>query len=151
MATGFRFSARSLGHLNGVHPDLVRVMTRALTEFTEIDFAVIEGLRTPQEQQELVKTGASRTLKSRHLTGHAVDVMAYVGGKGRWDFGLYVKIAEAVRAAARELGVRVIWGGCWQQLNQVEDIGAAVAAYSARKKKAGQTPLIDGPHFELAT
>ena len=119
----FRLSERSLRKLEGVHPDLVKVVKRAI-EITEIDFAVTEGLRTKQRQEELVKAGASKTMKSRHLTGHAVDLAAVVGSEIRWDWPLYQKIANAVKKAAYELDVPIEWGGDWKSFK-------------------------DGPHFQL--
>lgn len=119
----FRFSARSRRNLRGVHPDLARVAERALA-LSEVDFMVTEGRRDPARQAALVKAGASRTLQSRHLTGHAIDVAAVVAGQVRWDWPLYPKIAAAFEAAARELSVPVVWGGRWPRLR-------------------------DGPHFEL--
>ena len=119
---GFRLGERSRRNLQGVHPDLVRVVERAI-QLTEVDFTVTEGLRTAARQAELVAAGASRTMNSRHLTGHAVDVAALVGGKVRWDWPLYQRIAQAFKAAAAELGVPIVWGGDWK--------------------------MRDGPHFEL--
>jgi peptidoglycan L-alanyl-D-glutamate endopeptidase CwlK len=125
----FRLSQRSLNNLRGVHPDLVRVVHRAI-EITTVDFVVIEGVRTLARQKQLVKAGASRTLNSRHIPGKdgfgkAVDVMALVGGKGRWDWPLYPTIAQAFKAAATELSVPIVWGGDWPRFR-------------------------DGPHFELS-
>ena len=119
----FKLSARSLSKLKGVHPDLVKVVHRAI-ELTPVDFGVTEGLRSVARQRQLVAAGASRTMKSRHLTGHAVDVVAYVGGKVAWDWPLYGRIAEAMKAAATELGVPIEWGGDWRSFK-------------------------DGPHFQL--
>ena len=119
----FRLSARSRARMAGVHPDLVAVIEHAI-RLTPVDFMVTEGLRTPERQRALVKAGASRTLNSRHLTGHAVDVAALVDGKVRWDWPLYPRIAEAVRQAAAKRGVAIVWGGDWPRLR-------------------------DGPHFEL--
>ena len=119
----FRFSRRSRSRLKGVHPDLIAVAERAI-ETTPIDFLVTEGLRTSTRQAALVKAGASRTLKSRHLTGHAIDIAALVDGKVRWDWPLYPRIAAAFKAAARELDIAIVWGGDWPSLR-------------------------DGPHFEL--
>ena len=99
-------------------------MVEAAILRTPVDFMVTEGLRTPARQAALVKAGASRTLKSRHLTGHAVDVAALVEGQVRWDWPLYPRIAEAFKAAALELKTPLVWGGDW-------------------------TRLRDGPHFEL--
>ena len=119
----FRLSARSRARLQGVHPALVGVMEAAILT-TPVDFMVTEGLRTPERQAALVRAGASRTLNSRHITGHAVDVAALVDGAIRWDWPLYPRIAEAVKAAAKARGVALVWGGDWPRLR-------------------------DGPHFEL--
>lgn len=146
----FKLSKRSLSRLEGVHPDLVAVTKRAI-ELTDIDFGVTEGLRTKERQKELVASGASKTMNSRHLTGHAVDVVAYLGSEVRWDMGLYYKIAAAFREAARELSIPVVWGACWQTINAVPDLDVAVTAYVERKKREGGRPLVDGPHFELST
>ena len=119
----FKFSARSLRNLDGLHRDLVRVAHRAL-ELSDVDFVVTEGLRTRERQRQLVAAGASRTMNSRHITGHALDVAAWVGGTVRWDWPLYDRISAAFKAAARELGVPIVWGGDWKSFK-------------------------DGPHFEL--
>lgn len=110
----FKFSRRSTGNLAGVHPDLVGVAHRAL-ELTEVDFVVIEGRRGRARQAELVAAGASWTMDSRHLTGHAIDVAAWVGGRISWDWPPYEKIAAAFLAAAGESGVAIDWGGHWRQ------------------------------------
>ena len=120
----FRLSSRSLARLEGVHPDLIRVVKRAI-EITPVDFGITEGLRTKERQRQLVAQGASRTMNSRHLTGHAVDVVAYIGSEVRWDWPLYPRIAKAFRQAAAELKVPIEWGGDWPKLR-------------------------DGPHFELS-
>lgn len=109
----FALGARSKERLKGVHPDLVRVVERAI-QLTEVDFTVLEGLRTAARQQQLVKSGASKTMRSRHLTGHAVDLAAVMDGEVRWDWPLYHKIAKAVKQAAAELKVPVEWGGDWR-------------------------------------
>lgn len=108
-----KFSTRSEEHLKGVHPDLVRLLREAIKD-TPIDFRIIDGIRTPAEQKELVKKGASKTLRSRHLTGKAVDVMALVNGKGRWETALYVTIGAHVKAVARRLKIDITWGGDWK-------------------------------------
>lgn len=119
----FRLSARSRTRMAGLHPDLVRVIEGAIA-ITPVDFTITEGLRKPVRQAELVKAGASRTLNSRHLTGHAVDVAAWIGGTVRWDWPLYPRIAGAFKQAAVDLDVPLVWGGDWPRLR-------------------------DGPHFEL--
>lgn len=109
----FKLSQRSLNRLQGVHPDLVKVVHRAI-EITPVDFVVLEGLRTLARQKQLVAAGASKTMRSRHLTGHAVDLGVWVGGQVRWDWPLYHKLAAAVKQAAQEVQVPVEWGGDWR-------------------------------------
>lgn len=119
----FSLSQRSLSRLVGVHEDLIKVVKRAI-EISEIDFCVTEGLRTRERQEQLVKAGASKTTRSRHLTGHAVDLAAMTGGEIRWDWPLYDKLAKAMKTAAEELNVKIEWGGDWVSFK-------------------------DGPHFQL--
>jgi len=114
---------RSVMRLKGVHPDLVKVVQHAI-EISAVDFTVLEGLRTIERQRELVKAGASQTLKSRHLTGHAVDLGAWVDDQVDWSWPLYDKIAKAMKTAAADLKIPLEWGGDWKQFK-------------------------DGPHFQL--
>lgn len=139
----FTLGKRSLKNLEGVHPDLVNVVKRAI-ELTDTDFAVIEGVRTLARQKELMRKGATKTLKSRHLTGHAVDIVPVPGGEISWNFNDYYPLAEAMAQAATELGVRVRWGGAWQVLNTHQHPSELVKAY---RDKGGV--FLDGPHFEL--
>lgn len=104
-------SDRSRQRLVGVHPDLTRVVLRAANN---ADFAVIEGLRTLERQKYLVAKGASKTMRSRHLTGHAVDLAPVVNGNVRWDWKHFYPLAEIVKTAAKDEGVLVEWGGDWQ-------------------------------------
>ncbi|TAK88646.1 MAG: M15 family peptidase [Aquabacterium sp.] len=149
--SGFAFSERSLAELRGVHADLVKVVRRAL-ELSGQDFAVIDGLRTLDEQKRLVESGASRTMDSRHLTGHAVDLAPCVNGKLRWEWEPIWRVAEAVRAAAREAGVALVWGAAWDVvLTDTTDAPQEVSAdYAARRRSAGRSVFLDGPHFELS-
>ncbi len=121
--TGFFFSKRSKDNLRGVHPDLVKLAQRAI-QLSRVDFMVTEGLRTIERQRKLKDAGATRTMASRHLTGHAIDVAAIVGKQVRWDWPLYEPIAEAFKEASRELGIPIEWGGAWVSFR-------------------------DGPHFQL--
>jgi peptidoglycan L-alanyl-D-glutamate endopeptidase CwlK len=114
---------RTEKNLIGVHRDLVRLVRRA-TVLSSVGFIISEGVRSQARQRELVKAGASRTLNSRHLTGHAVDVAAVVNGKVSWDYDLYIKISKAFKQASAELNVPIIWGGDWPRFR-------------------------DGPHYEL--
>ena len=116
----YALGKRSLERLVGVHPDLVRVVKRAI-ELTDHDFSVIEGLRTLETQRAYVVKGASKTMNSRHITGHAVDLYP-VGRPTPWD--KCQMIAKAMQAAADELGVAIVWGGSWKS-------------------------FVDQPHFEL--
>ena len=146
----FSFGQKSLGELQGVHPDLVGVVKRAL-ELSVQDFAVHDGKRTIAEQKEYIAKGASQTLDSRHLSGHAVDLVPFINGKLRWEWEPIYKIADAVRAAAREAGIPIRWGGAWDVILTDEDDNTddLVADYIARRRKLGKKAFIDGPHFEL--
>jgi peptidoglycan L-alanyl-D-glutamate endopeptidase CwlK len=110
----FKLSRRSKERLIGVHPDLVAVIERAI-EITPIDFTVLEGRRNIERQKQLVASGASTTMNSRHLTGHAVDIAPLDpnGHTVSWHWPHYHKLAPAVKQAARELGVPIEWGGNW--------------------------------------
>lgn len=115
---GFQLSQRSLDRLLGVHPDLVRVV-RAAAEASPMPFVVLEGLRTLARQVELVRVGASRTMKSRHLTGHAVDIAPLIDENGdgsldvSWRWPHYDRLAPMIFAAADRCGVPIEWGGHW--------------------------------------
>lgn len=142
-----QFDARSQSRLVGVHDDLVEVANTAL-QLSTVPFIVTEGLRTLERQKQLLAAGASKTLKSRHLTGHAIDVAAYIDLDGdnmkdpneaiRWDWPLYFQIAEAFRKAAEQTEVPVEWGGHWRLLN---NNGPVVEGDLAK--------FADGPHFQL--
>jgi peptidoglycan L-alanyl-D-glutamate endopeptidase CwlK len=146
----FKLGESSKKELQGVHPDLVAVVKRAI-ELTVQDFSVHDGIRTLAEQKKLVAGGASQTLDSRHITGHAVDLVPYINGKLRWEWDPIYMIADAVRKAAQELGTSIRWGGAWdvdftESSESAEDL---VAQYVARRKASGLRAFIDGPHFEL--
>ncbi len=119
----YSLGARSLQRLEGVHPDLVRVVNRAIS-ISDLDFTVLEGLRTVERQKVLFAKGATRTMNSRHLTGHAVDLAPVIDGQVSWDWPLYNRLAKFVLEASAEEGVPLTWGGTW-------------------------TAFKDGPHWEL--
>jgi hypothetical protein len=119
----FQLSEKSLRRLDGVHPDLVKVVKRAI-EITPVDFVVIEGLRTKARQAYLLDAGKSRTMNSYHLTGHAVDIAPIVDGKVSWDWEHFYPMADAMKQAAEELSVKLNWGGDWVHFK-------------------------DGPHFQI--
>jgi peptidoglycan L-alanyl-D-glutamate endopeptidase CwlK len=108
----FALGVTSQARLQGVHPDLVRVVRRAI-EITTIDFSVVEGLRTRERQRQLVAQGKSQTLKSRHLTGHAVDLAPFFGGQIHWDWPRFRELAPCVQQAAKDCNVPIEWGGNW--------------------------------------
>lgn len=119
----FKLSKSSLDKLQGVKKPLVDVVKRAI-ELSEVDFGVSEGVRTLERQKALYEAKKSLTMNSRHLTGEAVDLFAWVDGYVNWNFSNYEKIAKAMFKAAEELNVEIEWGGMW-------------------------TSLRDGPHFQL--
>lgn len=108
-----KLTARDESRLVGLHPDLVKVIRRAAA-VTDIPFAVIEGMRTIETQRKYVAKGASKTLKSRHLTGHAIDIAPMIDGKITWAWPVYRNLAPIVKAAASAVGVKVEWGGDWR-------------------------------------
>jgi peptidoglycan L-alanyl-D-glutamate endopeptidase CwlK len=149
----FQLSQRSLDKLMGVRPELVEVVKRAI-EITTVDFGVTEGLRTPERQIELFEKGASQIREGgTHVAGRAVDLMAYLGDRGSWELNLYDNIADAVKQAAIEQDVAIRWGAAWNipDIRKWNDtMEAAMNYYIDTRRKQGQRPFIDGPHFELA-
>ncbi|TEW87207.1 M15 family peptidase [Psychrobacter sp. 230] len=120
----YNLSAKSLDRLKGLHPDLVKIVERAI-EITDIDFSVGEGLRSITRQKELYQQGATMTMNSRHLTGHAVDLIALdEDGKVTWDWKYYQPLAAAMKQAAKDVCVSIEWGGDWKTFK-------------------------DGPHYQL--
>lgn len=119
----FSLSDKSKEILQGVHKDLAAVVEKAIA-IVAVDFSVIEGMRTEARQQILFDSGATNTLRSRHLTGHAVDMAAWVDGRTDWSWPLYRKIAKAMKLSANMLNTPLEWGGDWRTFK-------------------------DGPHFQL--
>jgi len=147
----FKLSKRSQDNLLGVDPTLVSIVRRAI-QITTVDFAVTEGVRSAKRQQELFAKGATQTLQSKHLTGRAVDLVAFIGGRISWELNLYDEIADAMRLAALEKNAGVRWGAAWN----IPDIRhwsgtmeEAMHHYVDARRKLGQRPFIDAPHFEL--
>jgi len=133
-------SASSKSKLKGVHPDLVRVVSRCAKDWTDkqFTFGLTCGVRTLEEQKVLVKKGASKTLKSRHIPApngysHAVDVVAFIDGKVRWDWPLYDKIAKAMKAAAKAEKVPIEWGGDWVSFKDGPHFQLPWASYPGKK------------------
>ena len=145
-------SARCELRLAGVHPDLVRVVRRAAAGGAMFRVPLDGGRRTIARQAELMRAGATQTMNSRHITGHAVDLAPLVDGAVSWDWKHFYPMADAIADAARAEGVPLIWGGAWGRLVQDWPKGGAKAAqdaYVAERRSAGRRPFLDGPHFEL--
>lgn len=119
----YKFSKRSLKNLIGVHPKLVKLMEEAITN-SPYDFMITQGLRTLSEQKRLVAQGKSKTMKSYHLVGKAVDIALIINGVVSWDFALYREVAKHIKKIAKEQGVNITWGGDWKNFK-------------------------DGPHFQI--
>ena len=124
----YQFGKASRERLDKAHPDLQRVFELAIQR-SKYDFSITSVLRTKEQQRALVDNGMSTTMKSRHMedangVSHAVDIVAYVNGKGSYDEAYLRKIAQAIFDAAFELGIHINWGGHWSS-------------------------FVDMPHFEL--
>ena len=147
----YKLSTRSQERLMGVEPELKEVVYEAI-KVTKRDFGVIEGLRTEEKQKQLVESGASQTMKSKHLEGRAVDLMAYIGGRGSWELNVYDEIADAMKEAAIKVDVAVRWGAAWTVTDIREWEGTmedAMNSYVDLRRSQGRRPFIDAPHFEL--
>ena len=147
----FKLSQRSLDKMEGVDENLVAVVKSAIHN-TKVDFGVIYGLRTMEEQRKLVDAGKSQTMKSKHLDGRAVDLVAYIGSSVSWELNLYDEIADAMKEGAEAAGVKIRWGAAWT----IDDFGDydgtaehAMTSYIDTRRSQGRRPFIDAPHFEL--
>ena len=146
----FKLSRRSKERLIGVEEDIIKVVRRAI-EITEIDFGVTEGLRTLQKQKEYLEKGVTTTLKSKHLEGKAVDLVAYLGNRISWEITLYDNIADAMKQAAIELNVPIRWGAAWHipDIRKFEGtMQEATDEYVKLRISQGRRPFVDAPHFE---
>ena len=119
----YSFGSKSKERLQGVHPDMIKVMEEAIKE-SPLDFSITEGVRTLERQKELFEAGKSQTMNSRHLKGFAVDIAVLVDGKITWEFSKYQIVADHIKKVAKDLGIPIVWGGDWVSFK-------------------------DGPHFEL--
>jgi len=147
----FKLSRRSLDNLEGVDERLASVARQAIG-LTKIDFGVIQGMRTEAEQKVLVSRGASKTMKSKHLVGKAIDCMAYIDSRASWELSLYDDIADAIKEAANIVNCPIRWGAAWH----IDDLrkwdgsmADAMGSYIDLRRSQGKRPFIDGPHFEL--
>ena len=152
----FKLSNRSLEKLEGVNPVLVDTVKEAI-KLSSVDFGVIYGVRSLEEQKKLYESKRSQTMKSKHLiqpdgTAHAIDLMAYDGSDPSWEIVMYDDIADAMKAAAKETGAKIRWGAAWN-IDSITDwdrpMEDAMNNYIDVRRKQGRRPFIDGPHFEL--
>ena len=147
----FNLSSRSLKKLEGVDDTLVEVVKEAIN-LTKVDFGVTFGMRTLEEQQKLYDSGRSQTMKSKHLDGRAVDLVAYFGSDISWELNVYDDICDAMAEAARRHTLAVKWGAAWSEgdirlyTGTAED---AMNAYVDLRRSQGRRPFIDAPHFEM--
>ena len=122
-----KLNERSLNNLKGVHPALINVVQKTadlMGELPNYSFVITQGLRTLEQQKQLLKEKKTTTLKSKHLTGHAVDIAVFIDGKLTWDLKEYKKVADLFKEAGKELNVDIEWGGDWVSFK-------------------------DGPHFQI--
>tara|TARA_R110000764_G_scaffold12604_2_gene36866 strand:- start:430 stop:885 length:456 start_codon:yes stop_codon:yes gene_type:complete len=147
----YKLSQRSLDTMAGVDERLVAVAKLAIQN-TSVDFGVICGLRTIQEQRVLFDKGASKTMKSKHIDGNALDLMAYIGSRGSWELKLYDKIGDAIIDAAKEVGVALRWGAAWHCSDVRTWDGSCkdlMNAYVDLRRSQKKRPFIDAPHWEI--
>mgnify|MGYP003629128539 FL=1 len=147
----FKLSQRSLDKMKGVDDTLVEVVKEAI-QLTKVDFGVTFGMRTLEEQQKLFDSGRSQTMKSKHLEGRAVDLVAYFGSDISWELNIYDDICDAMAEAARRNTLAIKWGAAWSEgdirmyTGTAED---AMNAYIDLRRSQGRRPFIDAPHFEM--
>ena len=147
----FKLSSRSIKKLEGVDSKLVAVVHEAIG-LTKVDFGVTYGLRTLEEQEQLFKDGRSQTMKSKHLEGRAVDLVAYFGSGISWELNVYDDICDAMAEAARNNDVAIKWGAAWSEGDIRKYHGTAedaMNAYIDLRRSQGRRPFIDAPHFEM--
>ena len=147
----FKLSSRSLKKLDGVDEGIVAVVKDAIG-ITKVDFGVTFGLRTLEEQKKLYESGRSQTMKSKHLEGRAVDLVAYFGSDISWELNVYDDICDAMAEAARKNDVAIKWGAAWSEGDIREYAGTAedaMNAYVDLRRSEGRRPFIDAPHFEM--
>ena len=147
----FKLSSRSMKKLKGVNEGLVAVVKDAIG-ITKVDFGVTFGLRTLEEQKKLYESGRSQTMKSKHLEGRAVDLVAYFGSDISWELNVYDDICDAMAEAARKNDVAIKWGAAWSEGDIREYAGTAedaMNAYVDLRRSEGRRPFIDVLHFEM--
>lgn len=153
----FKLSKRSMSRLEGVREDLHSTVLKAI-QLSRCDFGVSCGVRSIEEQKSLLAKGASQTMASKHLIqddgySHAVDLICYIDGRVSWELNLYDDIADAMKEAADELDVGIVWGAAWhiKDLRNFEGtMEDAMNEYIDLRRSQGRRPFLDGPHFQLS-
>ncbi|MCK5385783.1 MAG: M15 family peptidase [Gammaproteobacteria bacterium] len=146
--SNYKLGSRSLKNLKDVDARLVKVVNRAIA-LTNQDFAVTEGLRTVERQQVLFDSGASRTMRSKHIEGKAIDLVAYLDGNISYHFDLFYAIALAMQKASSDLDIPIRWDGAWCVLDDDPDMRGKVQRYVDRKHRQHKKAFLDACHFEL--
>ena len=155
----WKFSRTSLGKLERVHPDLVRIAHFALS-VSPVDFGITCGHRTAEEQERLMAAGKSKTRRSKHLRdpAEAVDVVAWKDGRINWgegeDFDLYCQIADAFGQAANDAcdrPVEIRWGGAWASVGMDRTARECRDGYLKWAAENNRKPFTDAVHFEMVT
>ena len=147
-----KLSQISYSNLRGVDERLAHLVETAIVH-TPVDFRVTDGLRSLSEQKHLVAIGASKTLDSKHLTGDAIDIVPWIGGRPRWEWPLIYTLAEHIRSVAQDLNIRLRWGALWDIpfTGTVKSPQELVEDYVQRRRQAGKRVFLDGPHYELVS
>ena len=147
----YRLGSRSIQELTGVKDELVTLASLGILH-TPVDFTVFDGLRTQEEQQELFNIGASHVLKSKHMTGDAIDLVPWIGGKARWEQTACERIAKTIWCLATLHNIKLRWGAVWDRpfldLNPNE-LHKEIANYVHRQRDQGRGTFIDAVHYEL--
>lgn len=152
--SGFKFGKVSEDNLATVKPRL-QVFARELLRRSPVDFRVIEGLRSIERQRSLFNSGASQTMNSRHLTGDAIDLVAWIDGEPDWDWDNVFAISAHAPAAAQAAGLKVRWGAAWhigdiRRCAVKADPGRTmVELYKQARRAQGRKVFLDGVHYEI--
>lgn len=146
----FRFSKASNDKLDQVDENLAKVFRHILPK-SPFDLSILEGLRSIERQEALYKAGKSKTMRSKHLKGHAVDVGVWYDGKITWDLDKYVMVADCVNIYLPELylnGWSLRWGGAWHASfpNKEQTAQQMMDEYQDKSEGRG---FIDAIHWEI--
>ena len=150
----FKLSQRSLDRIDGIDEELYTLESARLYTIRRmiLVFPTLEGLRTIEEQRALVDSGASKTMKSKHLDGMAFDFMVFLGPRVCWELKFYDDVGDAIVKTAKDMGIKQLkWGGAWHIDNILDWDGTMLEAYNDYVKlrvSQDRTPFVDMPHFQ---